>query len=151
MLTTTSWPTVASIRMWWTPCTCLSLQHCFWQQRVCLNLTTICPITSKAKKLKTSDGNSGSLRFPFYFCLPIQIINNEPTAPIRLFVSFSFAKNHLKSITGSLVEELFNVNEHVKDMPPVNPFCTQNLRFLMHSNTQSPPNCKSLLTVNYLH
>lgn len=77
-------------------------------------------MTSKTEKLKTSDENSGFVCFLFPFSLPIQIINNEPNAPINSFGGFSFAKNHFKSIKMSLVEKLFNVKEHTRDMPSVN-------------------------------
>lgn len=75
------------------------------------------PQTSKTEKLKASDENSEFASSLFHFNLPIQIINNEPAAPISSSGVFSFAKNHLKSIKTSLGEKLFNVDEHAKDMP----------------------------------
>lgn len=79
ILGTTSWPSVRSIRMWWTPCTCLSLQPCFWQ---------LPPFFHQTKTSKTDMWS-----FLFVFTLKYKSKLNPLTHAFNIFV---FAKRKVK-------------------------------------------------------
>lgn len=95
MLRTTSWPPASSIRMWWTRCTCLSIQPRFWQQRDCLNRTTIRPHDIK-------DGGVEDFRWKRVgFCAFFSIIASQYKSstlnPLPPLVRLAFP--HLPKIT----------------------------------------------------